>query len=73
MKRFFRTPLLSLIVLLLTLGTMIGVDWRSTRSFLLIPAFLISLLFFVVLLRSRLHERKRDEEGVNQTKAENVS
>jgi len=73
MKSFFRSPLLSLIVLLLCLGMMIGADLRSTRTILLIPAFLFVLLFFVVLLNKRLRKRKRDEEGVNQTKAENVS
>jgi len=59
--------------LLLCLGMMIGADLRSTRTILLIPAFLFVLLFFVVLLNKRLRKRKRDEEGVNQTKAENVS
>jgi hypothetical protein len=73
MKHFLRTPLLSLIVLLLVLGTMIGMDWRSTRIFLLIPAFLLDLLFFVVLLRIRLRERNRDGDVVSHSKAENVS
>jgi|GEM_PF-6497016 hypothetical protein len=73
MKHFLRTPLLSLIVLLLVLGTMICMDWRSTRIFLLIPAFLLDLLFFVVLLRIRLRERNRDGDVVSHSKAENVS
>ena len=65
MKSLFRTPMLNLIVLLLLLGAMIGVNWRSARTILLIPAFLFVLLFFVILLNRRLREHKRDEERVN--------
>ena len=69
MKQLFKTPMLSLIVLVLASGSGIFWEWRNWRLFLLIPPFLFFSLFFVVLLWQRL----RKAGDVNQAKAGHVS
>jgi hypothetical protein len=72
MKQLLRKPMLSLIMLVLALGTGICVEWTSWRAVLLVPIFLLFLLFLVVLLRQRLRKTIR-AGAVNQAKAEHVS
>jgi hypothetical protein len=69
MKQLFKTPMLSLIVLVLASGSGIFWEWRNWRVFLLLPPFLFFLSYFVFLLRQRL----RKAVDVNQAKAGHVS
>ena len=71
MKQFFKTPMLSLICLVLALGTGVCVEWTSWRLFLLMPAFPLFLVILVFLVPQRL--RRVQAGAVDQAKAEHVS
>jgi hypothetical protein len=73
MKQFFKTPMVSLIMLILSSAAYICIKWESPRVVFMIPSFLFFLLFFVVVLRLRLRKRNQDTTVVNQAKAANVS
>ncbi len=73
MKQFFKTPIVSLIMLLLSSAAYICIKWESPWVVFMIPSFLFFLPFFVVVLRLRLRKRNQDTTVVNQAKAANVS
>jgi uncharacterized membrane protein len=73
MKQFFKTPMLSLIMLVLTSGAGICWEWMNGRVFLLVSPFLFFLVFLAVLVRQRLRNVIRGGVAVDQAKAGHVS
>jgi hypothetical protein len=73
MKELFKTPLLSLAMLLLASGAWICMEWKSPWVIFMVPFFLFFLLFFVVVLRLRLQKRHQLGVVITHAKAGHVS
>jgi hypothetical protein len=73
MKQLCKTPMISLITLALIAGVGTFYEWRNWRVILLVPCFLFSLLFLVVLVQQRLSKKIRSGDAVNHAKAGHVS